>query len=194
MTGISIKTQLRDAQAREGLRDLLARMDQARPFYSAVGDLLVGSAGENFRTETDPEGRPWTPHRPSTIKARTRKGQVPLTILRSNSKGMSGSSLAGSVNYVAGEDEVRVGSAKKTAAIHQLGGTIKRPARAGKIYRMKGEDGQVGRRFVKKSKANHVTDVAIPAYTITIPARPFIGVSASDQVDILEMAEDWLSR
>lgn len=192
MTGISIKAELRDPQARNSLRDLLDRMDNRRPFYSAVGNLLVGSTGENFRTETGPDGRPWTPHRPSTIKARTRKGQLPLTILRSNSKGMSGSSLAGSINYVASDDEVRVGSPKQTAAIHQLGGTIKRKARKGKIYRMKAEDGQVGRRFVKKDKANHITDVDIPAYTIKIPARPFLGISAEDQISILELAEDWL--
>lgn len=191
MTGISIKSDLRDEAARRELLDLLDRMDNMRPFYDAVGNLLVGSTGDRFQAQQDPEGHAWTPLRPATIKARTRKGQLPLTILRSNSRGKSGSPLAGSINYQATDEEARIGSPKEYAAIHQLGGTIKRQARKGKIYRRKDEAGNVGNRFVKKSKANHVTDVDIPAYTITIPARPYLGVSREDQEDIVEVARDY---
>ena len=66
------------------------------------------------------------------VKARTRAGQLPLTILRSNSKGKIGSSLAGSINARSTNDEVRIGSPVEYAAIHQLGGTIQKPARAAK--------------------------------------------------------------
>nr|WP_321511121.1 phage virion morphogenesis protein [uncultured Celeribacter sp.] len=191
MTGISIKAELRDEAARHDLQDLLGRMEMMRPFYDAVGNTLVASTGDRFKAEVDPEGRPWQSLKPSTIKARTRKGQLPLTILRSNSRGKSGSSLAGSINYRASDDEVRVGSPVTYAAIHQLGGTIKRKARKGKIYRQKDDAGNVGNRFVPKNKANHVTEVDIPAYSINIPARPFLGVSRDDQEDILGMARDY---
>lgn len=194
MTGISIKVELRDEDARRQLQDLIDRMEHRRPFFMAIGERMLASTGDRFRTRAAPDGTPWVPHAVSTIRNRTRKGQLPLTILRSNTRGQIGSSLAGSVNYAATEDEVRIGSAKETAAIHQLGGTIQKPARAAKIYRMKDADGSIGRRFVQKSKANHVTDVTIPAHSIRIPARPFLGPTAADEEGILEDAEDWLSR
>ncbi|MDR5655523.1 phage virion morphogenesis protein, partial [Ruixingdingia sedimenti] len=193
MTGISIEVELRNEELREALRGMLLRMDRRQPFMAAVGERMLSSTKDRFATETDPDGRAWKPLRPATIKARQRKGQLPLTILRSNSKGKIGSSLAGSINYIATEDEVRIGSPVAHAAIHQLGGTIQRQARKAKIYRVKDDAGQIGRRFVKKSAANHVTDVDIPAHSITIPARPFLGLTAADEAAILEDAEDWLT-
>ncbi len=194
MTGISISAELQIREAQAQLRGLLARMADLRPFLNAVGDRIIGSTGENFRREAGPDGKPWMPLAPATVKARQRKGQTPITILRSNSKGRIGSALAGSINKEVGDNEVRIGSPKETAAIHQLGGTIQKPARAAKIYRLRGKDGNIGRRFVKKSKANVVTDATIPAHSITIPARPFIGISGADEAGILEDAGDWLTR
>jgi len=194
MTGISIRAELQIREAQEQLRGLIDRMADLRPFLNAVGDRLIGSSGDNFRNQSGPDGRSWTPLAPATIKARQRKGQTPITILRSNSKGRIGSALAGSINKEVGDDEVRVGSPVEYAAIHQLGGTIHKPARVAKIYRRMEKDGSIGRRFVKKSKANVVSDVTIPSHTITIPARPFIGISGADEAGILEDAENWLSR
>lgn len=182
MTGISISVELQEATARQALRDLLARMENPRGFYKGVGDLLLASTSTRFETETGPDGKPWTPLKAATIRARTKKKQLPLTILRANTKGISGSSLAGSINAVFSDDEVRVGSTKEYAAIHQLGGTIEK--QAGSRY-------VVGRRFAKRDKEGG-KDVAIKAHTITIPARPYIGISATDQEAILEQAEDFL--
>ena len=182
MTGISISVELQEATARQALRDLLARMENPRGFYKGVGELLLASTSTRFETETGPDGKPWTPLKAATIRARTKKKQLPLTILRANTKGVSGSSLAGSINAVFSDDEVRVGSPVKYAAIHQLGGTIEK--QAGSRY-------MVGRRFAKRDKEGGA-DVAIKAHTITIPARPYIGISAADQGGILEQAQDWL--
>lgn len=193
MTGISIQIDLRDAEARDRLADLMSRMDRRRPFFQSIGERLDASTKERFRTETDPSGAPWTPLARATIKARTRKKQLPLTILRSNTRGKSGSSLAGSINVQASEDEVRIGSPLEHAAIHQLGGIIQQPARTSKIYRTKDRTGQIGRRFAKKTKANHVTEVKIPAYSITMPARPYLGLTEADETAILDDAVDWLT-
>ncbi len=182
MTGISISVELQEATARQALRDLLARMENPRGFYKGVGEALLASTSTRFETETGPDGKPWTPLKPATIRARTKAGQLPLTILRSNTKGKSGSSLAGSINYIASDDELRIGSPVAYAAIHQLGGTIEK--QAGSRY-------MVGRRFAKRDKEGG-KDVAIKAHTITIPARPYIGISAADQEGILEQAQDWL--
>lgn len=194
MTGIIITLELQNSEARAQLQALLERMDAKRPFFAAVGERLLRSTAQNFDSESAPDGRAWQPLAPATIKARQRRGQTPITILRSNTKGRHGSSLAGSINYEASEEELRIGSPKETAAIHQLGGTIQKPAREAKIYRQRGEDGSIGRRFARKKVANHVTTATIPAHSITIPARPYLGPSAADEVGILEDAEDWLMR
>ena len=188
MAGISITVGLDDLAARERLRSLVERMDRRRPFYAEVGEIVVASTGRRFAAETGPDGRRWTPLARATVKARQRRGRAALAILRERGY------LAESINYVATKTEVRIGSPVKYAAIHQLGGTIEKPARVAKIYRLKGKDGKVGRRFVKKSEANHVTDVAIPAHSIRIPARPYLGISAEDQTDIMAAAERWLLR
>lgn len=187
MTGIRIDLEISDGEAREGLAALLQRMDRKQPFFKSVGERLLSSASDRFRSETDPQGRPWVSLKPATIRARERDGQTPITILRSNRKGKSASSLAGSINYEATEDGVEIGSPVVYAAIHQLGGTIQRPERQAKVY-------MAGRRFVKKTQANQDRDVTIPAHSITIPARPYLGLSRDDETGIREDAEDWLTR
>ncbi len=159
-------------------------MDNRQPFYAAVGERLLASTSTRFKTQTDPQGIPWAQLAPRTIKQRQARGQLPLTILRSNSKGMAGSSLAGSINYTASAEDVRIGSPKVYAAIHQLGGTIQKPESTRYM---------VGRRFAKRDKEGG-KDVKIRAHTITIPARPYIGISPADEEGILEDAQDWLTR
>lgn len=188
MSGISIKAELRDQAARQELEDLLGRMSDTRGFYASVGERLLASTKDRFREQNAPDGTPWTPLRPKTIKERERKKLTPIAILRARGY------LAGSINYQAGDDEVRIGSPVEYAGIHQLGGTIEIPSRQAKIYRKKDERGNVGRRFVKKSEADTVTDVTIPAYSITIPARPYLGFTPDDEEAVLEDAVDWLSR
>lgn len=194
MAGFSIRFELVDTDAAARLQEMLSRMDERRPLFSAIGDMILRSTAENFRKQRSPDGTPWTPLRPKTVKQRQRRKQLPLTILRSNTRGRAGSALAGSINHRATDDELRVGTPVVYGAIHQFGGTIDRPARAAKIYRMKNADGSPGRRFAKKAKADHVTDVTIPAHKITVPARPYIGISAGDQAQIEELARDWLTR
>lgn len=187
MTGISLKAELDATEAQAKLRAMIGLMGRKRPFFEDVGNLLVASIGRRFRAERAPDGTPWAPLKPATIKARMKRRRSKISILRETGR------LAGSINYKAGDDEVRVGSPDERAAIHQLGGIIEMPARVAKIYRRKAKDGAVGRRFVKKKKANVVTDVSITAHRITIPARPFLGISAEDQADIMAAAERWLA-
>lgn len=186
MTGISFRAELDATEAQNRLHQLVKLMDQRRPFFAAVGEQLVLSAGRNFKAQAAPDGTPWTPLKPATIKARARRGRSKISILRD--RGL----LAGSINYQATDDEVRIGSPVEYAAIHQLGGEIEKQERTAQIFRRKGKDGKLGRRFVKKKKANVVTDVSIGAHAINIPARPFLGISPADEAEIFDAAERWL--
>jgi phage virion morphogenesis protein len=194
MDRIPIDVTLEDQAASMELKTLLSRLSDPQSFYASVGERLLGSSKDRFRQENAPDGTPWQPLKPATIKAREKAGQTPITILRSNSKGKSGSALAGSLSYEADQSEVRIGSPLPQAGIHLFGGTIQIPERSGRIYRKRDENGQVGRRFAKKSDADVETEVKIPAHQIKIPARPFVGITAGDADGILEDARDWLSR
>jgi phage virion morphogenesis protein len=66
--------------------------------------------------------------------------------------------LRGSITRWAGRDEVRVGTNVPYAAIHQFGGTIKPKSSSHLMFR-------IGDRFVA-------------AKSVTIPARPFLGISS----------------
>lgn len=184
MTGIIIHAELHDAEAQAALQALLDRMAHRRPFFAAVGERLLASSMDRFRTQTGPDGVPWVSLRPATVRARTRKGQLPLTILRSNSKGKIGSSLAGSIHYIASDDDVQIGSPLPYAGIHQQGGTIEKP---------EGSRYMVGRRFARRDQGGG-RDVKIRAHSITIPARPYLGFTTADEEGVLEDAEDWLMR
>lgn len=191
MSGVLFTVEIDDLAVGQELRALIARMDNRLPFLKHVGEGLANSTKDRFQHGAAPDGTPWAALSASTIRQRTRKGQTPITILLAKGK------LRGSIiSQVEGESVLigpsAAGDQSEYARIHQLGGTINKAARTGRIYRMKNEQGQVGRRFAAKESANHVTDVNIPAHTISIPARPYLGVSESDEAMLLEDAKDWL--
>lgn len=82
--------------------------------------------------------------------------------------------LRDSVNSKAGSDQVRVGTNVIYAAIHQFGGTIK-PVSATHLYF------RIGNRLVK-------------ADSVTLPARPFLGISVEDEAEIAEIVFGFLER
>lgn len=186
MSGISLGVELDAEGARQRLRELLQRMDDRRPFFKDVGDYMMGEIGRRFATEIAPDGPPWKPLAKSTIKSRIRRKRSPEGILRDYGH------LRGSIHPRTSNDELRIGSPAETAAIHQLGGTINMPARAQKLYYKRDRKGQIGRRFIKKEKANHTMTVDRKAHTITIPARPFLGLSDADQEEIFAITSRWL--
>lgn len=82
--------------------------------------------------------------------------------------------LRRSIDYAATADKVMVGSNLAYARIHQLGGTIT-PKKAKKLV-FKGHGG-------KKVAVDQVT----------IPARPYLGVSEDDKDDVRETMADFLA-
>jgi phage virion morphogenesis protein len=82
--------------------------------------------------------------------------------------------LRDSINAQAGNDQVTVGTNVIYAAIHQLGGTIK-PKNASHLYF------RIGGRLVM-------------ANSVTLPARPFLGISKDDETEIAEIVFGFLER
>lgn len=187
MTGISYEVSVQDETVQKKLDELLDRMDNRRGFFVNVGEQLLNSAKTNFEKEAGPDGIPWQRLLPKTIQRREEKGLTPIRVLRARGR------LAGTINYLPSDDNVRIGSPMEYAAIHQLGGEIEKPERTGTIYQhYDPETDEFDQRFRKKSQSTFAREVKFKAHSIRMPARPFIGVSKADETAIVEIAEDWL--
>lgn len=187
MSAISFRADLEAEDVRQRLRQALSRIENRQPFLREVGQTLADSTRARFRAETAPDGTPWAPLKSTTLKARLRRRRSAIAILRETG------ALAGSISFSITGDEVRIGSPLEYAAIHQLGGEIKIPARKQRLRFVKAKEG-AGRRFATKKRKRGVIeqDVDISAYQITMPARPFLGISPADETDIFEAAGRWL--
>ena len=82
--------------------------------------------------------------------------------------------LRDSIDYAATPTKVMVGSNLAYARIHQLGGVIK--PKKGKFLKFRGQGGQEV--FVKQ---------------VTIPARPYLGVSKADMEEVKATIQDFLA-
>lgn len=81
--------------------------------------------------------------------------------------------LRDSIDYMTTPDSVMVGSNVAYARIHQMGGTI--TPKKGKYLKFKGKGGKDV--FVKK---------------VTIPARPYLGVSEEDKEEVQALIADFM--
>jgi phage virion morphogenesis protein len=97
--------------------------------HKEIGEHLVSSTQERFRTSTAPDGTRW----PESIRAREEGGRT----LRDTSR------LRNSIDCVARPDRVVVGTNVVYARIHQFGGEIR--ARRAKYLRFR-----IGRRWALK--------------------------------------------
>lgn len=188
MAGTHITFTVDDAD----LRAMLER--QAQPETGAasgsdtlaarIGERLMESTRERFKTQVAPDGTPWAPLKPATIRRKKYNPDKILTL-----RGY----LRGGIHWQALDDDtVQVGSNLKYAAIHQFGGEIQRPSRQATVrYRS-----VAGRVLFAGRKHKKVTErqVTIPEHSITMPARPFLGISASDDQEIRQIIQDWVVK
>lgn len=165
MTGATLTARLEDGDVRAALRRA-ALIGRSGELLEQIGAGLARNTQERFDDARDPRGEPWKPL--SELYAPIKKGNGILRV-----SGMSGG-LQGMITYEATTDEVAVGSKKPYAAIHQFGGTIRPKNGPHLIFRT-----VHGLAFAK---------------SVTIPARPYLGISAQDEDTILDAAETMWQR
>jgi len=159
MAGASFKAEIRDEDVQRDLQRIMRNMGTTVPAMKDAGEYMQRSVSDRFRKEEDPEGRPWEPLSPFTL-ANKRNDKI-LTE-------RGGPGLRGSIHYRAGEGVLEQGTNKIYGAVHQFGATIK--PKSGKslaIGSPKGRFALVG--------------------SVTIPARPYLGVSDEDRERIREI-------
>lgn len=180
-----IKLVLDDKAVLARLDQLARAADNPAGAMEAIGQYMVSATQRRFQRETGPDGQKWQRLSPRTANRRTGRSQRGYEhILRVKNR------LYSSIVYDAKPEQVEVGTGIAYAAAQQLGAEIKIPAREQDIHLGKTNRGS---RFVKASRKRKQTQrVKIGAHTIAIPARPYLGVDADDQAEILAIVEDFL--
>ena len=171
------------AATQTALKKLKAALADRRPMLNDIGHALTKSVQDRFVAMQSPDGAPWKPLHPRTIRQKRNKNKI-LT-----ERGL----LRGSIHYELNGDTLEVGTDRKYGAIHQFGGVVKIPARTQTVKI--GTKGKNKGRFMKaKSKAAHAIErtFTIPAHDVTIPARPFLGLSSDDKEEIVEIVHKHL--
>lgn len=168
-----ITIQVKKRSVAAALAKLLERTGNLRPAFKAMSETLHLSTDRRFHDQKDPKGNPWKPLKKSTLKHK--KNSLILTETTKLRDGIHGE---------VGNNQFLFGSDSPYGAIHQLGGVIKQE---GMVLHLKGKGRNT--RFAKPGNADRAMKVN---RTIRIPARPFLGISAQDEKDLVQDVEAYL--
>lgn len=180
MTGAHITFSVDDT----AVRVMLERQSESavEGLAPRLGERLQEWTQNRFTTQTAPDGTAWAPLKAATIRQKKYNSEKILTLsgrLRSSIRWQETS-----------RGSVAVGTNVEYAAIHQFGGEIQQPARQATVrYRS-----VAGRVLFAGRKHKRATErqVMIPAHTVKMPARPYLGISAQDDREILEIIRDYV--
>ena len=181
MAGSMLEVAIDTSPVGKALDQLSERLDDLTTPLNDIAEYLHQSTNDRFRQQIAPDGSPWAPLAPSTL-ARKKGGRI----LRD--KG----TLQDTLRHTVSNNELSFGTDRPYGAIHQFGGKVQHAARSQQVYFRQGKDGTVGNRFVKKSKSNFAQWVARGAHESEIKARPYLGLSSEDDIEILAIIHNYL--
>lgn len=168
MTTVTI--QLHDQDVRAAFDRLLANDRDLTPAMRAIGERLSETTKRRFETGTGPDGQRWAPNSRATYEALARK--------RGTFNKRDGKLSAKSTGLLASKKPL-IGESKA------LSTTIN--------YRPTATSVTIGSPMVYAAMQQFGgTKATFPKLWGDIPARPFLGLSAQDKSDILEILQDHL--
>lgn len=185
-----IDIDINDAEIQAALKDLAAKLNDLTPFFKDVGETLLNSTRERFRTQTAPDGRAWDKLSPAYAARKPRHKDKPLTL--------SGA-LRGTLVKQADRNSLRIGTPLVYGATHQFGaakgsfGTV--TARVNEYTRRgKGSRDAKGRFTAGQpiTVRAHTRQMTVPWGDI--PARPYLGLSDDDRSDLLDALNAYLAQ
>lgn len=188
------RIEINDASLLEGLRRLQGQLRDLTPVMRQLSEIMIAASQKAFERRADPAtGAAWTPLSASRQRQRAKKGRSAMNILQDSGL------LVGSIGRPGiygvrqiGPFSALVGTNVPYAAAHQMGATIKREAAPMQVrLRMKKGRSQFAG---KRHKRVRVLDVVRRAYTIRIPARPFLGVGEADLEKMRKAVAVFLER
>lgn len=152
-----------------------------------MGEYLLSSTRERAARQVGPDGTAWQALSPR-YKRQKDKQRPGLPMLKFDNH-MLGDRLSWQVDG----NVLLVGTNAPYGAEQHFGHTYQRKARAQELY-FSYKAGVVSPRFVKKRKSNFAQAVNIGAHTVTLPGRPWLGLSAQDETELVEIGKDPLAR
>lgn len=180
MAGAMLDVTIDTSVVGRELELLIERLGSLRTPLNDIAEYLHQSVDSRARRQVGPDGSPWAPLSPRTIKRK--KGNK---ILRESG------ALLDTLRHRVTNDELDFGTDRPYGAIHQFGGKIEHAARSQQVY-FKEKGGVVGNRFVKKRQSNFSQWVSHGAHTSEMPARPYLGLSSEDENEVLEIIGRYL--
>ena len=183
MAGATIEFEDRKALAAIGAAVAVLRSPDR--MFRDMGEALLIIHRKRFRAQTSPDGEKWQALSPA-YQRRKKKNRDRVLVLDGY--------LRSTLRYQVEGGDLLFGSDRKYAAIHQFGGDIQQKGREHSLFFKQRKSGKVGKRFVKKEKSNFEQRVKIAAHTITMPARPFLGIGLADAEKLEAIAKRHLAR
>jgi phage gpG-like protein len=153
------------------LDEIIAQVSDLSPAMLAIGEYLTETTKERFSTSTAPDGKRWAPNAPSTLLARL--------------------------------NEISGAYSKKTGKLTKKGATVainKKPLVASGLLqdsiRSQLADGGNGVEIgTDRFSGEWDGGAAVHHFGSrdgNIPARPIVGVSASDEIEVMQILNDFL--
>lgn len=157
-----ITLEIKNDQITPALQRIDAALGNPLSLFQDLGEYLVKSTTDRFPTGRAPDGSVWAPKSPVTLAAYGARKTN-----RMDTRPLFGpsGSLSSTINYEAFPDRIEWGSPMVYAAVQQFGAA-------------KGAFGQTSR--------------GGPIPWGNIPARPFLGISAEDETQMLDILAEWL--
>jgi phage virion morphogenesis protein len=184
MSGVLVEAREDGLQALGGALTRMKQLgDAPRPIWNAIGQYGETSTRIRFKRQAGPDGQAWKPSR-RVVKQGGTTLQLSARLLRS-------------ITHRANNSGAEWGSNVIYARIHQLGGKIERHAFSSTLRLRTGKGGALLRQkdhanlavFARKSHKNAVEKrFTVGAHSITMPARPYLGVNEQDGREILHLA------
>ena len=143
----------------------VARLSRPKLMFAEMGEELLAIHFARFTAQQAPDGTPWAPLKDWYRESKKKNADKILTL---------DGHLSGTLRYQASDTGVVFGSDRPYAAIHQFGGTIK-PKNKKALKLGSGDD-------------------ATYARSVTIPARPWLGLSADDEQRLIDIARKHLKN
>ena len=152
---------------------VLAIPGAAPQLLRAIGFALAGSVKARIQAGRSPDGTPFVP----LARGRRRGGSRPL---------LDTGTLRNSISFAVSGGSVSVGTNLVYASVHQFGATLTRRARS-KAARPGGVTPLPGSARTNPLPGSARTSLAPVAVVVSVPARPYLGVSAEDDALILRL-------
>jgi len=195
----AISVTLNSGGTTEVLAGVASRARDLSPVMDDIGNMLQLSADMCFQAEQDPDGNAWTPLAPDTVKRKAKAGHEGML--------QWSGALRRSIHRRVEGNSVTVGTNLPYAAIQQFGGDVTRHAHTSlksllsfrevtrEATRKDGSKVRYQGKVFAKANAKGIVAQArrtIGAATISIPSRPFVGISDGDKARAIEKLRRYL--